>query len=182
MIDVLYLNVTNINWFQLSLQTLEQNLLNYNKIFVLKSNLDLSQFKNIIVLNKNLFQFLSNQNITQNILIIEENMGFLSKIDINHIPITHEINNKKYNYDHIKPQLINKNNFSDTFQCQYPLTQYYKNIERMGIPNSSFTIFINKPICCTTKSLLKIKSYVMWNTKGFESLKKYLNKYRQIQL
>ena len=176
MIDVLYLKVTNKEWFELSLKTLEQHLFNYRKIYVLQTNQDLSQFKKVKVVNQSIFQFMKNNNITSKILVMEENMGLLKDISIQHIPTTYSYDEKQYIHDHLKPQLIDKEKFLKLpiIQTQNILTQYYKNIEVIGIYNPSFVVDIIKPICCKVKSLLKVKQYVKWNNEGFESLKKYL--------
>lgn len=171
MIDVLYLTVTNKDWFQLSLKTIQQHLLNYGKIYVLQTSQDLTQFKDLSL-------FTQSSTITQKVLVIEQNMGLLKDVDINYIPITYDFINNQYIQDHTKPQLVNTNSFFTLFNSQntYPLTQYFRSIDRVGIPNSTVVVNVIKPICCNIKSLLTIKSYVNWNQKGFESLKKYLNK------
>ena len=164
MIDILYLHITHSQWQQLSIKTLESHLINKGKIFTLDTN-------------QSIFQFLKNTQTTQNIIIIEQNMGILKDTNALNIPITYQFQNKNYIQDHLKPQIINKEIFLKLPEQQYelPLTEYYKSIDRVGIPNNSFIVNVTKPICCTTKSLLTVKQYVKWNEKGFQSLKKYLN-------
>ena len=92
---------------------------------------------------------------------MEENMGVLKLVNGDNIPVTH-LNNS---YEHIKPQPISKNDFNDD-----SLNQYYKRLGFEGLSNSQYTVFVNKQICCTTKSLLKLLPFVVWNNKGFKSL------------
>ena len=70
MIDVLYLKVTNKEWFELSLKTLEQHLFNCGEIYVLQTKQNLAQFEDVIVCNQSIFQFMKRDDITQNIMII----------------------------------------------------------------------------------------------------------------
>ena len=166
--DVLYLSVTNKKWFELSLKTIKQHLLNYNNIFIYQTNQDLTQFDDIILYN--------DQQLTEKIMIIEQNMGIIKDVNTSNIPITYQFQNNNYIQDHIKPQLVSSKLFLPLIkQYELPLTEYYKSIDRVGIPNNSFLVNVTKPICCTTKSLLTVKQYVKWNEKGFQSLKKYLN-------
>ena len=106
---------------------------------------------------------------------MEENMGLLKDVNGDLIPITYEMKNNNYLHDHIKPQPIRKSLFHIQ-QDQNYLSQYYKSIDRIGLPNMTYVVNVIKPICCTIKSTLKIKSYVKWNQDGFESLKDYLLK------
>lgn len=177
MIDILYLNITNKDWFELSLKTIKSHTSNYNNIYVLKTNQDLSQFEDILVCNETFSQFIKRKDLAQKILIIEQNMGILKNINLENIPITYELKDNIYIQDHIKPQLIEKEKILNLQlqQNQNILSQYYKSINRIGIPNNSFVVKVIKPVCCTIKSLLTVKQYVLWNQKGFESLKKYLN-------
>lgn len=164
MIDVIYLPITHPQWQELSIKTMQKNFLKYNDIYTLEPN-------------QTLYQFLESIQTTQQVLIIEQNMGFLKYVNIQNIPITYDFRDNIYFQDHLKPQLINRETFLKLPKkdYQFPLTQYFKSIDRVGIPNTSFVVYVNKPVCCTTKSLLTIKQYVKWNEKGFESLKKYLS-------
>ena len=167
MIDILYLNVTNKDWLDLSLKTIKSHLLNYNNIFIFQTNQNLEQFENVTLY--------TNQQLTKQVMIIEQNMGLLKDVNICNIPITYQFKNNNYIQDHIKPQLVGSKLFLPLINQQNPLTKYYKSIDRVGIPNNTFVVNVTKPICCTTKSLLTVKQYVKWNQEGFQSLKKYLN-------
>lgn len=173
--DVLYLNVTNKEWFRVSLKTLKDHLFNYDKIYVLQTNQDLAQFEDIIVANSSLFQFLKRNDITQKIMIIEQNMGFLKDTNIENITTTYDLKDNTYIHDHIKPQVINKNellNLSIDY-TQNILTQYFNLTKSIGIKNAPYVVEVIKPLCCTVKSLLTVKPFVLWNDRGFNSLRKY---------
>lgn len=178
MVDVLYLKVTNKEWFELSLKTIKRYLLNYGNIYILQTNEDLSQFKDVIVVNQSIFQFMKRKDITQKIIIIEQDVCLLTNINPVNLPITYIIKDGKYIQDHIKPQIVQKSKFLELpiKQYQYPLSQYFKHIDRIGLPDTSFTIIVDKPICCTKKSLLQIKNFAIFNSRSFSSMKKYIQK------
>lgn len=176
--NILYTKVTNKYWFLLSLETVRKYISNLEKIFVLKTDVDLSDITDISVANQSLYQFCSRQDIGQKLMVIDQNVCILDHINPEFLPITYNTINSRYNHDHIKPQIIEPKKFLELSNQQYlyPLSEYFKHLNRIGMPDNSFTVNVTKPICCTIKSLLAIKKFAIFNQNGFNSMKKYVEK------
>lgn len=178
--DVVYLNVTSKEYFDLSYKTIKKYLKNYNKIYVYNSSIDLSEYQDVIELN--------DQELTQSIIIIKQNMGLNKNVNAKQIPTTYsrslnreliqeiKISEKLLlNYDNLKLQTISFEKFNELKNKNYPLSVYhYENDVQIGEIDQLYTVDIRKEICCSTKRELQNKRYVRWiNQEAFESFKKY---------
>lgn len=196
-VDIIYYRVDNKEWFQLSYNSLKNHLQNYRNIYVLYSSVDLSDYADVEVVNSDIYTFAKDVKLSEYFIVMYENTGFLKNVDGMNLINTFSVFNNKdvaetfsfirkqgiqgsiYNYDRFKAQLINKDKFNavtDGYVGNYPLTVYFhcgKNTTRNN--NIHFTVNVDRSICCSTKDGLKRKIFVMWNEKGFESLKKYLD-------
>lgn len=178
--DLVYLNIKSKEYFDLSYKTIKKYLKNYNKIYVYNSSIDLSEYQDVIELN--------DQELTQSIIIIKQNMGLNKEVNAKQIPTTYsrslnreliqeiKISEKLLlNYDNLKLQTISFEKFNELKNKNYPLSVYhYENDVQIGENDQLYTVDIRKEICCSTKRELQNKQYVRWiNQEAFESFKKY---------
>lgn len=181
--DVVYLNVTSKEYFDLSYKTVKKYLKNYNKIYVYNSSIDLGEYQDIIELN--------DQELTQSIIIIKQNMGLNKEVNAKQIPTTYSRSLNKeliqeikisekllLNYDNLKLQTISFEKFNELKNKNYPLSVYhYENDVQIGEIDQLYTVDIRKEICCSTKRELQHKQYVRWiNQEAFTSFKQYYEK------
>lgn len=186
--DILFRNVTNLDYFKLSYNLLKKNLYNYNKIYVLQTEHDLTQFQDITLLNSTLVQFVSN---TENdFVLINQNTGFLKQFNAKQIILTysnksvdvetikylsqHDINQHIFNYDdQCKAQLIKINEMKQIqYSGNYPITVYAYLTKQNTIYNdNNLTAFVDRKICCGLAQKIKNVPFVRWNETGFDSLK-----------
>ena len=191
--DVVYLNVTNKGFFDLSYKLLTTHLKNYNKIYVLKSSVDLNEYADIEVLEEDLKEFMKRDGITSDVLVMGENMAILKDYDARKIfpsfsaklsgyeKLQREMeikdNKRVYLYDDIKVQPVNVSKFNEVIADKtysHYLTPYFYYSNQMGINDLQSTVNADRPICCSTRSALKTKTFVRWNEAAFLSLKKEL--------
>lgn len=196
-VDLVYTEVKNKDFFKLSYELVQQNLTNFNKIYVLKTDVDLSEF-DVEIVNKSLKDFAKSQELTDDFVIMYENTGILKETDARTIIPTYSIDVKQhkdelfqlmkslnirkrpYLYDFIKPQLIIKEQFNthiSKYEGQYWLTAFNLLADKKAQHSDIlYTVNVNRPICCSTKSNLRKRHFVRWDENGFQSLKDFLNK------
>lgn len=189
--DIVYLNVTNKDFFDLSYKTLKLHLKNYAKIYVLNTSIDLSEYNDLIILNQNLKEFMKRTDITPDVLVLNENMGILKDIDAKQIYPTFS---NKFNkdiiedikptlkhmfiYDDLKIQPINVKIFNEVMkikETKYFITCYFywSNLNR-GLSDNMISVNVDRPVCCSIRSNLKVRTFMRWNQSAFESLKREL--------
>ena len=189
--DLVYLEATNKEFFDLSYTLLKKHLQNYKKIYVLKSTIDLTGYKDIIVLNEDLRTFMKRDNITKDILVLNENLSVLKDIDAKAVFPTYSIKTnidvikdikptsqkKLYVYDDIKIQPVNVEIFNKNINRDYKyiLTAYFYNSNLdIGINDLQSSVNCDRPVCCSTRTNLKLRTFLRWNEAAFESLIKEL--------
>lgn len=191
-LDVVYIGVKNIDYFDLSYKLLKKNLVNYNRIFVVDSELDFSQY-DVEKVDSNIFEFMKRDNLTENVIFMTQNMSFINAFDakklfgsyLNNVKkikeIHLEISNKYgriFNFEDVKPQPINVEEWNKLITREYKnYTSVYFNMRDGKYANDTITtVEVIKPVCCSVKQSLKTKKFVRWNENGFQSLKNFLNK------
>ncbi len=193
-VDVVYLEVTNADYFKFSYDSVKKYLQNYNKIYVLKSSIDLSSYANVQIVNLDLKQFALLESTADDFIVMYENTGFLRETDGKKIIPTYSLKNRNikiiqqmndlginktiYNYENIKAQPINKAEFNkivSSYDGQNYLSLYALRDGANLALDTQFTVEVDRPVCCSTKNNLKTKHYVRWNEKGFQSLKQFLS-------
>lgn len=194
--DVIYLEVKNRKQFQFSYELLKKNLVNYNKVYVLNPEVDLTGI-DVQVINETMKDFIKRENLTQNLVIMYGNTSFLKEIDARSIPTSFTMNIKNHRqifkqakqigitgkmqiFDYIKAQIVNKNEFSSIvseYTGKYPLTAYNMLLDKNNAaPDNLLTVDVERAVCCSTKNELKTKRFVRWNDEAFQSLVDFLNK------
>lgn len=192
--DLVYLNVTNKDFFDLSYKLTSKHLLNHGKIYVLKSSVDLSQYTDIEVLDEDLKGFMKRDGISTDVIVFNENMAVLREFDARKIypsyspkildykqiikEVKQQSERKLYLYDEIKPQPVNVENFNEIIgddNYSYYLTPYFYYSNQTGRNDLQATVYADRPICCSTRGALRTKTFVRWNESAFESLKKELS-------
>ena len=180
---VLFLNITNKEYFDLCYKMLKQNLIDYNKIYYLNSNIDLTeydmekiQYKDI---NQNYIYIINEKTIilkqmsAKALLVIAD-----YKANFNYKPIMDSIKeNRPYYYYDNYPCLIKKNQFQSYIKENYPLT-YYCNKYKSDFQYKYFQVAIklDKKLCCSNKQKIKTVIYCyIENNQALESIKNYLN-------
>jgi hypothetical protein len=54
------------------------------------------------------------------------------------------------------------------YNGKYPVSIYNLLLKNKNIISNNFiTVNVERPVCCSTKSALKIKSFVNWNNEAF---------------
>jgi len=189
--DVVYLEVKNKAFFDLSYSLLKMHLKNYKNIYILKSDIDLSEYKDLTILNEDLRTFMKRDNITKDVLVLSENMSVLKDIDAKHVFPTFSMKlngdilkdikptgeKKLYAYDGLKIEPINVDLFNKNVDSDYKyiLTAYfYKSDIDQGINDLQISVDCDRPICCSTRTNLKVRTFLRWNEAAFPSLKKEL--------
>lgn len=196
-VDIIFEEVTNKDYFQLSYDSIKLNLQNFANIYVLQSDVDLSEFEDVKVLNMNIFDIVKENYISDNFIYTYENFAFINKTDARKIFQTFEYSKKdpKFKaylsskgfdgpfaiFDRIKPQTVNKKLFVENFDVisklpDYPLTCYFY-LAGLNTNRNNFQeiVKVTKEICCSVKTDLKKKKIVRWNDDGFKYIFKYFN-------
>ena len=190
--DVIYLNASNKDFFDLSYKTLKLHLKNYSKIYVLNSSIDLSEYKDVVILNEDIKAFMNREDITNDVLILNEDMGLLKDIDAKYVfpsfsqKVPHDIfpdikpSPKKQIllYDGLKIQPVNVKKFNEVIgekQFKYFISAYFYNSDlEIGLNDNQASVNVDRPVCCSIRTNLKIRTFMRWNDSSFESLKKEL--------
>lgn len=192
-IDLIYQKIKNKDHFLFSLASVKKNLKGIRKIFVLDQKIDEAADENIEFVNVPLIDFLQDQNLTKTIAIMPENSIILKETEIKNIPVSFsltktDIETMKFlkmknassnkNYDYRKIQIVNKEKLKlslDDYSGEFPLTVYFNLNPIHSMNDFNSIVFIDKKICCSNKSNLKIKHFASWNDEGFEEIKKYID-------
>lgn len=198
-VDIVYKAVTNLENFDLSYKSVKKYGTYINKIFVLQSDVDLSKYEDVEVLNMDILQACKSDKLKDDLVILSENMGILKETDFRKIAPSfsskgYEVDADSrifikgilksdkviYNYDNIKPQPLTKKTYVEVMQnLQYHgkdfLTVFYT-LSKIFVKENyiTVTVTVNRNICCSTKSELQRKKFVLWTENGFLSLKDYL--------
>lgn len=189
--DLVYLNVSNKDFFSLSYRLIKMHLKNYSKIYVLKSSVDLSEYPDVNVLDEDLKDFMNRSDITTDVITLGENMGIIKDIDAKFIfptfsrKLPHDIfrdikptpEKQVLLYDDLKLQPINVKKFNDSVTGNYKYNlsayHYFSDID-IGVDDNQFSVYADRPICCSIKTNLKTRTFLRWNESAFESLLKEL--------
>lgn len=190
-LDIVYIDVKDINNFDLSYKLLKSNLTNYGKVYVINSNLDFSKY-DVEKINCDIYEFMKMDNITENVVVMNENMSFCNSFDLRRIIPTYlhnlesikQMNEevplpkkevKKYGFENIKPQPINVKKWNEVIDRKYnhPISVFFNLVDGDYVNDTFVSVEVNKPICCSVKQSLKIKKFVRWDERGFESLKQF---------
>ena len=188
-LDVVYISVKNIDYFDLSYKLLKKNLVNYNRIFVVDSELDFSQY-DVEKVDSNIFEFMKRDNLSENVIFMTQNMSFINAFDakklfgsyLNNVKKTKEIHSEMtnkygriFNFEDVKPQPINVEEWNKLITREYKnFTSVYFNMRDDKYANdTTTTVEVIKPVCCSVKQSLKTKKFARWNENGFQSLKGY---------
>lgn len=192
-IDLIYPKIKNKDHFLFSLASVKKNLKGIRKIFVLDQKIDEAADENIEFVNIPLIDFLQDQELTENIAIMPENSVVLKETEIKNIPVSFsltktDIETMKFlkmknassnkNFDNRKIQIVNKEKLKlslDDYLGEFPLTVYFNLNPAHAMNDFNSIVFIDKKICCSNKSNLKIKHFASWNDEGFEEIKKYID-------
>lgn len=191
--NIIYYNVTNKDYFDLSYKSIKNNLKGYSNIYVLNSEIDLKEYEDVTVLNKTLYQYSID---AQDFILMYENTGVLKNFQAKKIANSFSmklfnnfetinylkklgVNRNIFNYDRLKPCKIKSKIFNQViknYNGDNPITVYcYLGNQTTNLNDNLTTVFVDRPICCSTRSSLKEKDFVRWNQQGFESLRKELN-------
>lgn len=190
--NIVFYEVKNINYFDLAYKSIKKYLKDFNKIQVLKTDLDLSAYADVVVLHENLIQYCQSADdfvlMYENTAIIRQfsakkiaNSFSMKRLD--NMPISYlrklGVQGSIYNYDYLKPCKIKTDIFNEAvkdYDGDYPITVYsYLGNETTKLNDNNTTVFVDRNICCSTKNELKRKFFARWNENGFQSLKTFLN-------
>lgn len=189
--NIVFYEVNNLNYFDLAYKTIKKHLKDYNKIQVLKTDLDLSAYADVLVLHQNIYEYALS---ADDFILMYENTCFIKDVSAKKIansfsmkraenlPIEYlrkqKIKNSIYSYDYLKPCKIKVDIFNDVlkdYRGEYPITVYsYLGNETTRLNDTQTTVYIDRNICCSTKNQLNHKTFARWNEKGFQSLKTWL--------
>lgn len=191
-LDVVYINVKNSDYFDLSYNLLKKNLINYGKIYVVNSDIDTSKY-DVIKDDKDIFEFMKRSDLSEDVIFMNENMTFINTFDAkkmfssyingkNNKNIVKDIikelpqrSGRVYNFEDVKPQPINVKKWNEIITKKYDkFTSVYLNMVNEKHANDTIcTVEVIKPICCGVKQSLKNKKFIRWDENGFESLKNF---------
>lgn len=185
--DILFKSVKDIQYFKLSYDLIKKNLYNYNRIFVLKTDCDLTLFQDVIHLNQSLAQFVNTAD--NNFILMSQDTGFLKQFNAKQIVLTYtnksvdaktikflreqKIDQHILNYDQCKAQLIQIDKMRQIkYDGDFPITVYaYLTKQNTLYNDNNLTAFVDRKICCSLAQKIKNVPFVRWNNAGFESLK-----------
>lgn len=195
-IDIVFDRVDNLEWFQLSYNSLKKHLKDYRNIYILGSEVDLSGYADIQVVDQDLYSFTQDDRLSSDFVYMYQNTGFLKDLSVRNIKNSFSVFNDSknvgqiikyirskgiqgsiYNYDGCKAQLLNKDLFAQMadYNGNYPITAYSYSMKKTTKNRDVYqSVYVDRSICCSMKSALKQKIFVRWNEKGFNSLKEYL--------
>lgn len=189
-LDVVYINVKNSDYFDLSYNLLKKNLLNYGKIYVVNSDIETSKY-DVIKIDEDIFEFMKRGDLSENVIFMNENMTFINTFDAKKIFPTYLTTNRSsidiikemprkggrvFNFEDVKPQPINVKKWNEVIDQNYVnfTSVYFNLIDDKKVNDNFATVEVIKPVCCSVKQALKTKKFIRWNEDGFNSLKSYL--------
>lgn len=190
--DIVFPSISNLEYFKLALESIQKHGRGWNRIFYLKTSVDLSGFE----IGK--ISSIDDTMLGEKFLYWQENMCLLRDLDLraanpiykfspekrdymNIVPLIRKNNpdHPIYLYDGIAPQPVVKKQFLELtsgVQTDYPLTLYFNSILTQNTANAaSIAVYVDKKICCSVKSRLGTCVFATWNADGFDHLKEYLN-------
>lgn len=191
--DIVFYDVNNINYFDLSYKSIKKNLIDFNKIKVLKSSVDLSKYDDVEIVNQSIKDYAINSDdfilFYQNNVVLKQfsakkiensfSMKKYDNVDVISFIKKNGVDKVIYNYDYLKPAKIKTSIFNKViknYHGDYPVTVYcYLGQQTTLLNDNMCTVNVDRNICCSTKNELKIKFFARFNENGFESLKKFLD-------
>lgn len=181
--SVLFLHIQDKNYFDLAYRKLKENLSDYDKIYCLKSDIDLSEYdvekidyKNI----ENEYVYVINEKdiilrsfSAKNLLRIQD-----YKANFKYGQIIQELKeNKPYFYYDDFPALVKKDDFQEYLNRDYPLT-FYCNKNKADVQYKPFQVALklNQVLCCSNKGKIKSAFYCyLENEVALNSVKAYFD-------
>lgn len=181
--SVLFLHIQDKNYFDLAYRKLKENLSDYDKIYCLKSDIDLSQYDVEKIDYKNIDN--------QYVYIINEKDVILKpisakallriqdyKANFKYGQIIQELKeNKPYFYYDDFPALVKKSDFQEYLNRDYPLT-FYCNKNKADVQYKPFQVALklNQVLCCSNKGKIKSAFYCyLENEVALKSVKAYFD-------
>ena len=179
--NILFLNIKDKNYFDLCYKMLKENLFDYEKIYYLNSDIDLSDYdiekvnykdiqsEYIYVMNERdiILKKISCKTIFR---ITDFKAGFSYK----DIVLQTKKNQPYYFYDNF-PCIVSKNEFYPYIDKEYPLTYYCNNYKsQMELKPYQITMKLDKVLCCSNKQKVKTALFCyVENQVALNSLKEY---------
>lgn len=182
--SILFLHITNKNYFDLCYKKLKENLRDYKNIYYLKSDVDLTQFDDVKSINYTDIQddylYIMNEKTVilkpvsckYKMRIYDYNMG---QFNVQKIMMDLKKTQTFYFYERY-PIIVQKNKFEEFLSNELPLTYYankYKDSEQRSY---NAVVKLDKVLCCSNKSKIQSSAIFCYveNDVALNSLKNYL--------
>ena len=179
---VLFIHIQDKNYFDLCYKKLKENLVDYSKIYYLKSDIDLSGYDVEKIEYKDITeQYIYLMNEKQLVLRHFSAKALLRvqdyKADFNMKPIIEDLNkNQPYYYYQNFPCVVEKGNFWQFVDKETPLTYYCNKYKADEYKLFQVAIKLDKVLCCSNKSRMKTAIYLhIDNEVALDSVKKYFH-------
>ena len=179
---VLFIHIQDKNYFDLCYKKLKENLVDYSKIYYLKSAIDLSGYDVEKIEYKDITeQYIYLMNEKQLVLRHFSAKALLRvqdyKADFNMKPIIEELKkNQPYYYYQNFPCVVEKGNFWQFVDKETPLTYYCNKYKADEYKLFQVAIKLDKVLCCSNKSRMKTAIYLhIDNEVALDSVKKYFH-------
>lgn len=179
---VLFIHIQDKNYFDLCYKKLKENLVDYSKIYYLKSDIDLSGYDVEKIEYKDITeQYIYLMNEKQLVLRHFSAKALLRvqdyKADFNMKPIIEELKkNQPYYYYQNFPCVVEKGNFWQFVDKETPLTYYCNKYKADEYKLFQVAIKLDKVLCCSNKSRMKTAIYIhIDNEVALDSVKKYFH-------
>lgn len=179
---VLFIHIQDKNYFDLCYKKLKENLVDYSKIYYLKSDIDLSGYDVEKIEYKDITeQYIYLMNEKQLVLRHFSAKALLRvqdyKADFNMKPIIEELKkNQPYYYYQNFPCVVEKGNFWQFVDKETPLTYYCNKYKADEYKLFQVAIKLDKVLCCSNKSRMKTAIYIhIDNEVALDSIKKYFH-------
>ena len=179
---VLFIHIQDKNYFDLCYKKLKENLVDYSKIYYLKSDIDLSGYDVEKIEYKDITeQYIYLMNEKQLVLRHFSAKALLRvqdyKADFNMKPIIEELKkNQPYYYYQNFPCVVEKGNFWQFVDKETPLTYYCNKYKADEYKLFQVAIKLDKVLCCSNKSRMKTAIYLhIDNEVALDSVKKYFH-------
>ncbi len=196
-LDIVFGHVDSLEFFRYAMASIRRFLSNYGKIYVLRSEVDLSEFPDVETVGRTPLDFLRNAAVSEDFLWWEPSMALLRPVDakqsfpsysprgmqgmqdaVKTLREDQQHQGTIVAWDHCKPQPVNKAQYlalMDGIETSFPMTVYFSlKKEPPRISDMTVTAMIDRPICCSMKRQLRECSFVTWNQAGFSSLEPLL--------
>lgn len=179
---VLFIHIQDKNYFDLCYKKLKENLVDYSKIYYLKSDFDLSGYDVEKIEYKDITeQYIYLMNEKQLVLRHFSAKALLRvqdyKADFNMKPVIEELKkNQPYYYYQNFPCVVEKGNFWQFVDKETPLTYYCNKYKADEYKLFQVAIKLDKVLCCSNKSRMKTAIYLhIDNDVALDSIKKYFH-------